>query len=56
MINPIAAHPIEILLVEDNPCDVRLTREALKDAKIMNTLYVVEDGVAALDFLYGRGQ
>jgi chemotaxis family two-component system response regulator Rcp1 len=48
--------PIEILLVEDNPGDVRLTREALKDAKVANTLHVVEDGVAALDFLRRRGQ
>lgn len=47
-------HPIEILLVEDNPGDVRLTREALKDAKVLNTLHVVEDGVSALDFLYRR--
>jgi CheY-like chemotaxis protein len=43
--------PIEILLVEDNPGDVRLTREALKEAKVANTLHVVEDGVAAIDFL-----
>ena len=48
--------PIEILLVEDNPGDVRLTREALKDGKVINTLHVVEDGVAALDFLYRRGR
>lgn len=48
------ARPIEILMVEDNPGDVRLTREALKDAKVSNTLHVVEDGVAALDFLYWR--
>jgi CheY-like chemotaxis protein len=41
--------------VEDNPGDVRLTREALKDAKVANTLHVVEDGVAALDFLYRYG-
>jgi len=45
---------IEILLVEDNPGDVRLTREALKDAKIATTLNVVEDGVSALDFLNRR--
>lgn len=44
--------PVEILLVEDNPGDVRLTREALKDAKVVNSLHVVEDGVTALDFLY----
>jgi CheY-like chemotaxis protein len=42
-------------MVEDNPGDVRLTREALKDAKVANRLHVVEDGVAALDFLHRRG-
>jgi two-component system, chemotaxis family, response regulator Rcp1 len=47
--------PIEILMVEDNPGDVRLTREALKDAKVANVLNVVEDGVAALDYLHRRG-
>ena len=46
--------PIEILMVEDNPGDVRLTQEVLKDAKVSNTLRVVEDGAAALDFLYRR--
>jgi len=45
---------IEILMVEDNPGDVRLTREALKGGKVWNQLHVVEDGVAALDFLYRR--
>jgi len=45
---------IEILMVEDNPGDVRLTREALKGGKVFNRLHVVEDGVAALDFLYRR--
>lgn len=48
------ARPIEILMVEDNPGDVRLTREALKDGKVLNALHVVEDGVAALDFLHRR--
>jgi CheY-like chemotaxis protein len=56
MIEVEAMQPIEILLVEDNPGDVRLTREALKDAKVANTLHVVEDGAAALDYLYRRGQ
>jgi len=42
---------IEILLVEDNPGDVRLTQEALKEAKVLNDLHVVEDGVEAMDFL-----
>ena len=42
---------IDILLVEDNPGDVRLTREALKEGKVLNTLHVVGDGIEALDFL-----
>jgi len=44
--------PIEILLVEDNPGDVRLAVEALKDAKVNNRLHVVEDGVEAMAFLH----
>ena len=48
------SRPIVILMVEDNPGDVRLTREALKSCKVLNELQVVEDGVAALDFLYRR--
>jgi chemotaxis family two-component system response regulator Rcp1 len=48
--------PIEILLVEDNPGDVRLTREALVDAKVHNHLSVVGDGVEALAFLHREGQ
>jgi two-component system, chemotaxis family, response regulator Rcp1 len=47
---------IEILLVEDNPGDVRLTREALKDGKIVNNLHVAEDGVDALAFLRREGK
>jgi chemotaxis family two-component system response regulator Rcp1 len=47
---------IEILLVEDNPGDVRLTKEALKDSKLHNNLHVVEDGVEALAFLRREGQ
>ena len=46
---------IDILLVEDNPGDVRLTREVLKDGKINNTLNVVMDGEEALDYLHKRG-
>jgi CheY-like chemotaxis protein len=42
---------IAILLVEDNPADVRLTMEALKEGKILNTLHVVEDGDRAVLFL-----
>jgi CheY-like chemotaxis protein len=52
----IPAVPIEILLVEDNPGDVRLTREALKDAKVRNTLHVAMDGVEALAFLRKQGK
>ncbi len=48
--------PIEILLVEDNPGDVRLTREALKEAKVLLNLRVVVDGAEALDFLRQEGK
>lgn len=48
--------PVEILLVEDNPGDVRLTVEALKDGKIRNRLSVTKDGVQALSFLRGEGE
>ena len=47
---------IEILLVEDNPGDVRLTQEAFKEGQIRNNLSVVKDGAAALDFLHRRSQ
>jgi len=50
------AVPIEILLVEDNPGDVRLTKEALKDAKVRNTRHVAMDGVEALAFLRKQGK
>ena len=46
---------IDILLVEDNPGDVRLTTEALKEAKVVNKLHVVRDGVEALSFLRREG-
>jgi chemotaxis family two-component system response regulator Rcp1 len=42
---------VDILLVEDNPGDVRLTREALKEGKILNNLYVAGDGAMAWQFL-----
>jgi len=47
--------PIEILLVEDNPGDVRLTREALKEDKVHNNLHVVNDGIEALAWLRRQG-
>ena len=43
--------PVEILLIEDNPGDVRLTEEAFKEGKVLNRLSVVGDGVEALEFL-----
>src|SRR4051812_24241643 len=52
---PQSGTPVEILLVEDNPGDVRLTIEALKEGKVRNRLNVAKDGVEALDFLYRRG-
>ncbi len=54
--SPLAAKPIEILLVEDNPGDVRLTKEALKDARVSNNLHVTMDGVEALAFLRKQGK
>jgi two-component system, chemotaxis family, response regulator Rcp1 len=50
-----AVPPIEILLVEDNPADVRLTWEALKETETRSHLHVIEDGVKALSFLRGEG-
>ena len=55
MSNKVSVQPIEILLVEDNPADVRLTQEGLKEAKVANRLHAVMDGKTALDFLYRRG-
>jgi CheY-like chemotaxis protein len=48
--------PVEILLVEDNPGDERLTREALKEGKVYHNLHWAKDGVEAMDFLYRRGK
>jgi chemotaxis family two-component system response regulator Rcp1 len=47
---------IEILLVEDNPGDVRLTREALREGKVLNNLNVVTDGQEAVEFLRREGE
>ena len=48
--------PVEILLVEDNAGDYRLTQEALKEGKVYNNLHWTKDGVEALDFLHRRGR
>jgi len=50
-----SCRPIEILLVEDNPGDVRLTREALKEGKVVNNLQIVVDGEEALSYLRRQG-
>jgi CheY-like chemotaxis protein len=50
-----AARPIQILLVEDSPGDVRLTEEILRDAKIANDVHVVGDGEQAMEFVGGGG-
>ena len=47
---------IEILLVEDNPGDVRLTVEALKEGKVLNNLNVVKDGVEAIEYVRQEGE
>jgi chemotaxis family two-component system response regulator Rcp1 len=52
----VSAVPINILLVEDSASDVRLTQEALKDAKIANELRVARDGEEAMAFLRREGE
>jgi len=49
------APPVEMLMVEDNPGDVRLTREALKEGKVYSNLHWAKDGVEALEFLRREG-
>jgi CheY-like chemotaxis protein len=50
-----SVRPVEVLLVEDNPGDVRLTREALREGKVQNNLNVMPDGVEALRYLRREG-
>ncbi|MFX1757139.1 two component system response regulator [Rhodococcus gordoniae] len=52
----VSGRPIDVLLVEDDPGDELMTREAFEDNKIGNNLHVVRDGEEALDFLYRRGE
>ncbi len=56
MLNVNKIERVEILLVEDNPGDVLLTRRFLEKTRIMNTLHVVEDGFDAILFLRGNGK
>lgn len=51
-----AARPIDILLVEDNPADVRLTEEVLTDSKVRNNLTIANNGQEALDCLRRKGK
>jgi CheY-like chemotaxis protein len=46
--------PVQILLVEDNPQDIEITRRALERGRVMNELTVARDGQEALDILFGR--
>ncbi|WP_267162047.1 response regulator [Halovenus salina] len=54
--SPDEGKPIEILLAEDNPGDVKLTEKALEHGDILNNLHVVENGVEAMKFLRREGE
>lgn len=56
MRKPERYRPIEILLVEDNPADIRLTKEGLNESRVPNNLHVVTDGEEATAFLYREGE
>jgi two-component system, chemotaxis family, response regulator Rcp1 len=55
MIAPAQGEPVNILLIEDNAGDVRLTQEALREARVINTLSVAQDGMQALSILRREG-
>ena len=55
MVTPTPVSTVQILLVEDSPGDVSLTREALRDARVRNVLNVASDGVEAMAYLRGEG-
>jgi chemotaxis family two-component system response regulator Rcp1 len=54
--NSVNGKPVEILLIEDNMGDVRLTQEAFKDSKILNNINFVRDGVEAMEYLKREGK
>lgn len=56
MKSQIAERPVDILIVDDNPGDMRLTAEALKEGKVRNRLHLARDGVEAIAFLRRRGK
>jgi CheY-like chemotaxis protein len=53
---PRSSKPIEILLIEDNPGDVRLIEEVLQEVKVSNSMTVIQDGIEALEFLHKQGR
>jgi two-component system, chemotaxis family, response regulator Rcp1 len=55
-LHPDLGRPIELLLIEDSPSDVAMTREALREARVANHLSVVEDGEAAMAYLRRQGR
>lgn len=55
MTSALLADVIEVLLVEDNPGDVRLTREALRESRVRNRITVASDGIEALEMLRREG-
>ncbi|MBB5428964.1 CheY-like chemotaxis protein [Paraburkholderia atlantica] len=56
MQSQVTSNPVHILLVEDSPTDVLMTREALEDQEVLNPLHVVQDGAEAMDFLHRSGR
>ncbi len=56
MIETMRIKPVEILLIEDNPVDIRMTQEAFKDYRVANNLHSVTDGQSGMDFIYQRGK
>jgi two-component system, chemotaxis family, response regulator Rcp1 len=56
MLRDVHGQLVHILLVEDSPTDVMLTREAMEQYKVLNPLDIVEDGVDAMDYLKRRGK
>jgi len=56
MTSGVDGEPVEILLAEDNPGDVKLTQKALDRGQVLNNLHVVNDGVEALAFLHQEGE
>ncbi|MCC8400525.1 response regulator [Paraburkholderia sp. MMS20-SJTN17] len=56
MLSQVTSNPVHILLVEDSPTDVLMTREAFEYYEVLNPLHVAQDGVEALDFLRRKGR